>query len=96
MVEIDAKSLRRKLNLATVDLPSALITLWITWICLLNFEVPHVAGKQHGRPEGLSWKSQAESDILAEEEEDDMDDYIVEKLDTCLSKPPLGYELNPN
>ena len=52
-----------------------------------------MAGKQHGGPDRLSRKPPAESDILAEEE-DDVDDYIVEKLDTLSIHVKLW--LNPD
>ena len=81
ILEINAKTLLYQLNLPTVDLPGALITRWIAWIRLFDFEVRHVAGKQHGGPDGLSRKPQVESDI-APEEEDYVDDYIAERLDT--------------
>ena len=39
VVEIDAKTLLHQLNLPIVDLPGAMVTRWITWIRLFDFDV---------------------------------------------------------
>ena len=54
MVEIDAKTLLHQLNPPIVDLPGAMVTRWITWIRLFDFDVRHVPGHRHSRPDGLS------------------------------------------
>jgi transposase InsO family protein len=67
-VEIDAKTLLHQLNLPIVDLPGAMVTRWITWIRLFDFDVRHIPGRQHSGPDGLSRRP------ADDEEEDDYDE----------------------
>ena len=68
MVEIDAKTLLHQLNLPIVDLPGAMVTRWITWIRLFDFDVRHVPGRQHSEPDSLSRRPN-------DDDGDDDDDY---------------------
>ena len=54
VVEIDTKTLLHQLNLPIVDLPGAMVTSWITWIRLFDFDVRHVLRRKHSGPDGLS------------------------------------------
>lgn len=53
-LEIDAKTLVSQLNRSATDLPGALVTSWIAWIRLFDFDVKHVPGQFHGAADGLS------------------------------------------
>ena len=53
IVEIDAKTILHKLNLEIVDLPGAMVTVWILWIWLFNFTVRHVARRKPFGSDGL-------------------------------------------
>ena len=53
IVEMDAKTILHKLNLEIVDLPGAMVTLWILWIWLFNFTVRHVARRKPFGSDGL-------------------------------------------
>jgi hypothetical protein len=44
LFEADANTLVHQLHLSTNDLPRALVTRWIAWIRLFDFDVKHVPG----------------------------------------------------
>ena len=75
VVEINAKTLLYQLNLPIVDLTGAMVTRWITWIRLFDFDVRHVPGRQHSGPDGLSRRPNDDDD-------DNDDDY--ESLEECI------------
>jgi hypothetical protein len=54
LVETDANTLVHQQNLPANDLPGALVTRWIVWIRLFDFDVEHVPGSLNGGPDGLS------------------------------------------
>jgi reverse transcriptase-like protein/integrase-like protein len=82
ILETDAKTLVHQLNRAATDLPGALVTRWIAWIRLFDFEVRHVKGKKHTAADGLSRKPRTISDDLDEAEGIDVDEFIALQLDT--------------
>src|SRR2546423_9124704 len=86
IVELDAKTLVAQLNRTASDLPGALLTRWIAWIRLFDFEVRHVPGKKNVVADGLSRKPPGPSDIL-EEEEQDIEDFIDGELDLVRVAP---------
>jgi len=53
-VETDANTLVAQLNRAATDLPGALMTRWLAWIQLWDFDVRHVPGKKNSLADGLS------------------------------------------
>jgi hypothetical protein len=57
LMETDANRLVHQLNLPANDQPGALVTRWIMWIQLFNFDVKHIPGRLHGGPDGLSQPS---------------------------------------
>jgi len=61
------------------DLPGALITRWIPWIRLFNFNVKHVPGRLNGGPDGLFQRPQEEGEPEPEEE-DDLEESIAAGL----------------
>ena len=72
-VKIDAKTLLYQLNLPIVDLFEAMVTRWITWIRLFDFEVRHIPGHQHSGLDGLSRR------LADDSKEDDYD-----KVERCI------------
>ena len=81
ILETDAKVLVAQLNRAATDLPGALVTRWIAWIRMFDFEVRHVKGSTHTAADGLSRRPRTESDNLDEQYEGDIDDWIAAELD---------------
>ena len=74
VVEIDAKTLLHQLNLPIVDLPGDMVTRWITWIQLFDFNVRHVPGRKHSGPDGLSrWPADDDDDDDCDSVEDCVD-----------------------
>src|SRR5262249_30771006 len=53
-VELDANTVVAQLNLPSNDLPGAVVTRWLAWIRLFDFDVIHVPGKRHTAADGLS------------------------------------------
>jgi len=54
VLETDASVLVAQLNRLATDLPGALVTRWIAYIWLFDFEVRHVPGTKHTVADGLS------------------------------------------
>ena len=76
VLETDANVLAAQLNRSATDLPGALVTTWIAYIRLFDFEVRHVPGNKHTAADGLSRRPRTESDDIDEANEVDMDDFI--------------------
>src|SRR5436305_3564569 len=53
-LETDAQTLVWLLNQPPNDLPNAMITRWLTYIRLFDFDVKHVAGNKNGGADALS------------------------------------------
>ena len=82
-LETDAKVLAAQLNMAASDLPGALLTRWLAWIRLFDFDVGHVAGIKHGAADALSRRPPTKDDIEREKHEIDIDDFIESALN-CI------------
>ena len=87
LLETDASVLVSQLNRGGTDLPGALITRWIAWIQLFDFDVKHVAGKKHTAADGLSRKPVTEEDIRERENEQDIEDFIDMELGSLRIAP---------
>jgi hypothetical protein len=61
-VETDASSVVGKVNNQATDIPNAIITRWIAYIQLFDFQVRHVPGKKHGAPDALSRRGHQDQD----------------------------------
>jgi len=70
LVETDTNTLVHQLNLPANDLPGALLTRWIAWIRLFDFDVKHVPGRLNGGPDGLSRQPRGKREPEPEEEND--------------------------
>lgn len=82
VVEIDAKTLVHQLNLPANDLPGALVTRWIAWIRLFDFDVRHIPGKQHTAADGLSRRKGTAEEIAhaAIEDPDELEQFLDDNL----------------
>jgi len=72
VLEIDANVLVAQLNRAATDHLGALVTRWLAWIRLFDFEVRHIPGKQHTAANALSRRPRHLDDTGTDEE--DIDD----------------------
>ena len=90
-LETDANVLAAQLNRSGTDLPNALLTRWLAWIRLFDFEVRHVPGTKHTAADGLSRRPRTASDDIDEIYEEDIDDFIAAELNT-LSIQPVSVE----
>jgi hypothetical protein len=84
-VQIDARTLVYQLNLPANDLPGAMVTCWIAWIHLFDFDVVHVPGQQHTAADGLSRRKGTEEDVAETEKEDsqEMEEFLDQQLFDC-------------
>ena len=85
-LETDANVLVSQLNMSGTDLPGALITRWLAWINLFDFNVVHVPGKKHTAADGLSRRAATKEDI-EEAERCDLDSFIDVELNTVFVSP---------
>jgi hypothetical protein len=75
-VETDANTLVHQLNLPASDLPGAVITRWIAWLRLFDFDVVHVSGEKNSGPDALSRRPRSSDDSDDDEPEDDIEQMI--------------------
>ena len=87
VLETDAEVLVAQLNRSGTDLPGALVTRWIAWIRLFDFDVRHVKGKKHTAADGLSRRphTQQEQEEIAREV--DIDEWIEAELGSLRMYP---------
>ena len=75
-VETDSRNLVWILNQPPNDLPNAMMTQWLSYIRLFDFDVRHVDGKKNGTADGLSCRARSEND----EDEEDLDVVKLERI----------------
>ena len=85
VVETDARVLRDQLNKSAADLPGAMITRWMAWIRLFDFEVRHVPGKKHTAADGLSRRP----GVWEENGSDDENDDFIDADLSCVRVAPV-------
>ncbi len=78
VLELDANTLVAQLSRAATDLPGALVTRWLAWIQLFDFEVRHVKGTKHGAADGLSRRPRQDDDS---DDELDIDEFVTDQLE---------------
>jgi hypothetical protein len=91
VLETDASVLVAQLNRSATDLPGALVTRWIAYIQLFDFEVRHVPGSKHTAADGLSRRPRTESDNVDEANEVDIEDFIDAEIN-AFSVAPIVVE----
>jgi hypothetical protein len=69
-------------------LPGALITRWLAWIRLFDFDIRHISGTKHTAVNGFSCRPRIKSDDDDEENEVNIDDFIDAEL-TFISVRPI-------
>ena len=79
-IEIDVNILITQLNRSAVDLSEILMTRWLTWIRLFDFNVRHVLDKKHIATDELFRKSCELSNDIDEVHEKNIDDFINDQL----------------
>ena len=84
VLETDARVLVSQLNQSGTDLPGALLTRWLAWIRLFDFEVKHVPGRKHTAADGLSRRPAAAHEV---EDLEDIDDFIAAELNSIRINP---------
>jgi hypothetical protein len=87
LLETDAAVLVAQLNSAAADLPGALVTRWIAWIRLFDFEVKHVPGNKHTAADGLSRRPATDKELQFEAQEEEIDDFIDAHMGFCRVVP---------
>ena len=87
ILETDAEVLVAQLNRSGTDLPGALITRWIAWIRLFDFDVKHIAGKKHTAADGLSRRPATQDDVEEAAKEPDIEDFIEAELNSVRIAP---------
>jgi hypothetical protein len=87
VLETDANVLVVQLNRSATDLPGSLVTRWIAYIRLFDFEVRHVPGRKHTAADGLSRRPRTESDNVDEQYKTDIEDFIDAELGALSIAP---------
>src|SRR5947207_10137877 len=72
------------LNQPPNDLPNAMMTRWLYYIRLFDFDVKHIKGEKNGAADGLSRRGLAEADS---DEEDDPDAFFDAKMNAISVQP---------
>lgn len=86
-IEIDANTPVAQLNQSATDLPGALVTRWLAWIRLFDFEVRHVPGTKHSAADGLSRRPRGSAEKEEDTDELDIDDFIDMELNPIYVCP---------
>ena len=81
IVETDSRTLVWILNQPPNDLPNAMMTRWLSYIRLFDFEVKHINGTKNGAADGLSRRGIAKGD----EEEEDPDEFFEGKVGNVVA-----------
>jgi hypothetical protein len=80
IMETDANTLVAQLKGAAHDHPGAMLTRWLAWIRLFDFEVRHVKGATHTAADALSRRPRHLEDTEEDTENDNDGDWILAEL----------------
>ena len=86
-VETDANTLVAQLNRSATDLPGALVTQWLAWIRLFDFEVKHIAGRRNVVADALSRRRPTDAEVEEAENEQDIDEWVATRLFAARVRP---------
>lgn len=87
ILETDARVLVAQLNQSGTDLPGALVTRWLAYINLFDFDIKHVPGKSHTAADGLSRRLATAFELQQAKNEPDIEEILDAKLN-CLFVTP--------
>lgn len=79
-VESDANTLCAQLNRSATDLPGALMTQWLAWIRMFDFEIRHIPGDRNQAADALSRKRPTKEDVREREQEEDIEEWVDKQL----------------
>ena len=79
-IEIDVNILIAQLNRSAADFSEVLVTRWLIWIRLFNFDVRHVSDKRHIAADEFFRRSRELSNDIDEVHEKNIDDFIDDQL----------------
>ena len=80
IIEIDVNILIAQFNRSAVNLSEVLMTRWLTWIYLFNFNVRHVFDKKHIAADEFFRKSCEFSNDIDEVHKKNIDDFIDDQF----------------
>ena len=80
VIEIDVNTLMMQLNQSASDLSKALMTWWLAWICLFDFDVHHVFNCKHSTLDELLRRLRESSNDEDDIHKKDINDFINAQL----------------
>ena len=80
IIEIDVNILITQFNHSVVNFSETLMTCWLTWIRLFDFDVRHVLDKKHTATDELSRRLCEFSNDIDEVHEKNINDFIDDQL----------------
>jgi hypothetical protein len=83
ILKTNARVLVDQLNRSDINLSDALVTRWLVWIRLFDFEIRHVSDIKHTAVDDLFKKSFSSNDLKKIAEEKNIDDWIDAQL-SCV------------
>ena len=87
ILETDVRVLLAQLNQSGTDLLGALVTQWIAWIQLFDFEVWHVPGRKHSTADGFYWRPSIATNLAEAEAKTNIDNFILTELNSLWVSP---------
>ena len=81
VLKTNASVLMAQLNQSGTDLPIALVTRWLAYINLFDFDVKHVSGKTHTAADELSRRFPTAQDLEDARNEPDLKNVLDVELD---------------
>ena len=89
VLETDAQVLVHQLKGSMFDLPGALINRWIAWVCMFDFEVRHIKGKDNVVADALLRLPVTEEAMRERDEAGDIDEFVDSQITLNELEEPL-------